>query len=78
MKHFSMAAVVARTKFYSGMVAGVALVATVIGVMKAGHVGAVEDVVAHVWHWVAHFTTDVASAEVGAAVLFRVFGAMKE
>lgn len=77
MKHFELHAVVSRAKMYVGLVTVVAVMAMVVEMTKTGHMVVVKDALDHVWHWIAHFVSDVASAEVGAAVMFRVFGVGK-
>ena len=69
------AAYAKRIEFYVGMAALIAVLAVFGEMAKMGHMVAVEEVIAHVWGWVAHFVTDVTSAEVGAAIVFRVLGA---
>lgn len=64
----------ARLLTYVGMAVLVAITAMLAEIVKTGHFAPVEMIEAF-WHVVTHFSTDVASAEVTAVALMRLFGA---
>lgn len=66
-----------RAAFYMNMAATGAFVALALALMKSGTAHDIGVMAGHAWQHVSHFLTEVASAEVGAAVLFRVFGTVE-
>ena len=73
MKFLKMS-VLYRAEAYFGMVAVVALVAAMAAMLKTGPLVALHEVLEYVAHAMAYFASEVASAEVVAAMLFRLFG----
>lgn len=66
-----------RVEIYLGLLALAVAIAIAAEMLKTGHF-LLGEALSELWHTIMHFLSEVASAEVGATILVRLFGVFKD